>query len=72
MISFWQGTIALVPSSDNWVTQNRVEAKTIDVPGNYADVMAEAEEKFNVDPQTGFAATIWNSWETNWSGLQLV
>ena len=68
LISFWQGTIALVPSSDNWVTQNRLEAKTIEVPGNYAQVMAEAEEKFNVDPQTGFAATIWNSWETNWSG----
>ena len=72
LISFWQGTIALVPSSDNWVTQNRVEAKTIEVPGNYADVMAEAEEKFNVDPQTGFAATIWNSWETNWSGTTSV
>ena len=72
LISFWQGTIELVPSSDNWVTQNRVEAKTIDVPGNYADVMAEAEEKFNVDPQTGFAATIWNSWETNWSGVTSV
>ena len=34
--------------------------------------MAEAEEKFNVDPQTGFAATIWNSWETNWSGTTSV
>ena len=72
LISFWQGTIALVPSSDNWVTQNRVEAKTIEVPGNYADVMAEAEERFNVDPQTGFAATIWNSWETNWTGTTSV
>ena len=72
LISFWQGNIALVPSSDNWVTQNRVEAKTIEVPGNYADVMAEAEAKFNVDPQTGFAATIWNSWETNWSGMTSV
>jgi hypothetical protein len=72
LISFWQGTIELVPSSDNWVTQNRVEAKTIEVPGNYADVMAEAEAKFNVDPQTGFAATIWNSWETSWSGMTSV
>ena len=34
--------------------------------------MAEAEAKFNVDPQTGFAATIWNSWETNWSGMTSV
>ena len=72
LISFWQGTISLVPSSDNWVTQNRVEAATIDVPGNYAQVMAEAEEQFNVDPQTGFAATIWNSWETSWTGATSV
>jgi len=72
LISFWQGTISLVPSSDNWVTQNRREAKTIEVPGNYADIMSEAEEKYNVDPQTGFSATVWNSWETDWSGTTSV
>jgi hypothetical protein len=30
--------------------------------------MSEAEEKFGVDPETGFASELWNSWETNWSG----
>ena len=24
--------------------------------------------KSRVDPQTGFAPTIWNAWETNWTG----
>ena len=30
--------------------------------------MSDAEEKFGVDPETGFAPQVWNSWETNWSG----
>ena len=33
LISFWQGTVILTPSSDNWVTQNRIEARTIDTIG---------------------------------------
>jgi hypothetical protein len=68
LISFWQGTVILTPSSDNWVTQNRIEARTIDTIGNYAQVMSDAEERFGVDPETGFAPEVWNSWETNWSG----
>ena len=68
LISFWQGTIVLTPASDNWVSQDRVTAKTIDTIGNYSQIMSEAEEKYGVDPETGFAAEVWNSWETNWSG----
>jgi hypothetical protein len=68
LISFWQGTISLTPSSDNWVTPNEIKAKTIDTIGNYTQVMSEAEEKFGVDPETGFASELWNSWENNWSG----
>ena len=26
----------------------------------------------NVDPQTGFAPTVWNSWETNWTGEDII
>ena len=68
LISFWQGTIVLTPASDNWVDQSRQKAKTIDTIGNYSQIMSEAEEKYGVDPETGFAAEVWNSWETNWSG----
>jgi hypothetical protein len=68
LISFWQGNIKLTPSSDNWVTPNKMKSKTIDSIGNYAQVMSEAEAKHGVDPETGFASEIWNSWETNWSG----
>ena len=45
-----------------------MEARTIDSIGNYSQVMSEAQEKYGVDPETGFASEIWNSWETNWSG----
>ena len=68
LISFWQGTIILTPSSDTWVDQTRMKAKTIDTIGNYSQIMSEAEEKYGVDPETGFASEVWNSWETNWSG----
>jgi len=68
LISFWQGTIVLTPTSDNWVDQTRLKAKTINTIGNYSQIMSEAEEKYGVDPETGFASELWNSWETNWSG----
>ena len=69
LISFWQGTITLTPSSDNWVTTTKMEAKTIDSIGNYSQIMSEYNEKYEVDSETGFASAIWNSWEENWSGL---
>ena len=68
LISFWQGTIVLTPTSDNWVDQTRLKAKTINTIGNYSQIMSEAEEKYGVDPETGFASEVWNSWETKWSG----
>ena len=58
----------MTPASDNWVAQDRLKAKTIDTIGNYSQIMSEAEERFGVDPETGFAPEVWNSWETNWSG----
>jgi hypothetical protein len=69
LISFWQGTITLSPSSDNWVTTTKMEAKTIDSIGNYSQIMSEYNEKYEIDPETGFASSIWNSWEQNWSGV---
>ena len=68
LISFWQGTITLTPSSDTWIDQTRISAKTIDTMGNYAMALAAAEEQFGIDPQTGFSGEVWNSWENDWSG----
>jgi len=71
LVSFWQGTVELTPSSDNWVDTTRIRAKIINTEGNYAETLATASRTLNVDPQTGFSPTIWNSWETNWTGQEV-
>jgi hypothetical protein len=72
LISFWQGTLELTPGSDTWVDTVRLEAKIIETEGNYAETLANAARTSNVDPQTGFAPTVWNSWVQNWTGTDIV
>ena len=72
LISFWQGTVELSPSSDTWVDTTRLEAKIINTEGNYAETFANAVKTLNVDPQTGFAPVVWNAWQTNWTGTEIV
>jgi hypothetical protein len=71
LISFWQGTVELTPASDTWVDTVRLEAKIINTQGNYAETLANASRTLNVDPQTGFAPTVWNSWVNNWTGQDI-
>ena len=71
LISFWQGTLELTPASDTWIDTVRLEAKIINTEGNYAETLANAARTLNVDPQTGFAPTIWNSWVQNWTGQEI-
>jgi hypothetical protein len=72
LISFWQGTLELTPGSDTWIDTVRLEAKIIETEGNYTETLANAARTLNVDPQTGFAPTIWNSWVENWTGRDVV
>jgi hypothetical protein len=72
LISFWQGTLELTPASDTWVDTVRLEAKIINTEGNYAETLANAAKTLNVDPQTGFAPTVWNSWVDNWTGSDII
>ena len=69
MIPFWQGSIELTPAGDNWVDTVRIGAKIINQEGNFAQTMATASRLFNVNPQSGFAPTVWNSWATTWTGM---
>ena len=62
----------MTPATDTWVDTVRLEAKIIDVEGDYEQVMARAVDEQGVDPQTGFAPTIWNAWETNWTGRDVI
>jgi len=72
LISFWQGTLELTPASDTWVDTVRLDAKIIQTEGNYNEVMNNAVEAGTVDPQTGFGAMIWNAWQTNWTGTDVI
>jgi|TARA_B100000085_G_scaffold224154_1_gene209450 hypothetical protein len=72
ILNFWRGSLQLNPASDTWVDTVRLEAKYINVEGNYARVFADAVQNLNVDPQTGFAPTVWNSWVANWTGQEQI
>ena len=72
ILNFWEGTIALTPSSDVWVDQKRIDAKIIEAQGNYNEVLENAVENLGIDPQTGLAPVVWNSWETFWTGRQVI
>ena len=57
------------PASDTWVDTVRLEAKIINVEGNFASTIAEAERIYgDYDPQTGLTSTIWGGWQTVWTG----
>jgi len=68
LISFWQGSMELTPASDTWVDTVRLDAKIIEVEGNYNETMRNLAQTEGVDPQTGLGPVIWNSWETTWTG----
>jgi len=72
IISFWEGSMELTPTTDTWIDTARLQPKIINVEGNYAQTLEIASRTLDVDPQTGFAPTIWNSWETNWTGQEIV
>ena len=72
LISFWQGTLELTPSSDTWVDTTRLEAKVINTEGNYAETFNNLVQTQGVDPQTGFGPILWDSWQTNWTGTSIV
>ena len=66
-IAFYAGTMELFPSSDVWVDQVRMEAKTITVEGNYTQTITQLTAS-GFDAQTGFGPVTWGSWETVWTG----
>jgi hypothetical protein len=68
IVSFWKGILELLPATDTWVDTVRLEAKIIDVEGNYKSTISD----LGADPQTGFVPTVWNSWVDNWTGQEIV
>ena len=70
LLNFWKGAIDLTPASDTWVDTVRLEAKVIEVEGNFAKTIKEAEKTQGLDPQTGLTEMIWQGWQTVWTGTE--
>ena len=70
LVSFWKGSVELTPASDTWVDPVRLEAKEIEIEGNYAEVLANAQKTHSVDPKTGLAPEVWGVWDETWTGKE--
>jgi len=60
LLSQWVGIITLTPSGDEWFETEVAPDLIINVEGNYDTVLAENRNSIG---------TVWNSWETQWSGV---
>ena len=65
LLSFWRANIKLTPASDTWTDTARLQAKVIDVGGNYTSCGNRNREFGGFDPQTGLTPILWNSWQTD-------
>ena len=70
IVGFWVGSLELLPASDSWTDQVKLEANIVQTEGNFTETLERATRSLNIDPQTGFAPAIWNSWVNNWTGQE--
>ena len=59
LLSNWTGQITLSPSGDDWFETEVAPALIINEEGNFNSIAASAN-----------IGTVWNAWETQWSGSQ--
>ena len=59
LLSNWTGQIALSPSGDDWFETEVAPALIVNEGGNFNSIAASAN-----------IGTVWNAWETQWSGSQ--
>ena len=62
----WVGFMVITPAIDDWVDEVRLPETLTPVAGDYAATAFAMQ----VDPNTGFAPTEWNAWETQWSSTR--
>ena len=60
----WAGTIKLSPDSDEWKEVDVRPVITVDDSSSYEQFKKMAE-------QEGILGTVWNEWETNWTGIDV-
>ena len=60
----WGGVLELSPDSDEWKDTDTRPDVVIDNEGVYYQLVHMAEEN-------GILGTVWNEWETNWTGVEV-
>ena len=66
LVSYYGGTIDLLPDSDIWVDQVVLEAKNEDLTTYTED--NEQLDAGGFDSRTGYGPVTWSSWNDNWTG----
>jgi len=64
-VVIWDGTIKLSPESDEWKEVDKLPDIIINDNSLYDQFVAAAEED-------GILGTVWNEWETNWTGQEVM
>jgi len=67
LVTSYVGTIELNPSSDTWVNTNKISPNRVTVEGNYQSTV----QQLDIDEKTGFSPIDWNSWQTDWIGIDV-
>ena len=70
VVAYWKADLTLNPQSDTWVDQTRLADRIINREGNFAETVAELARTRGFNPQNGFGQTVWNSWQTLWTGTR--
>ena len=68
LIVYYSGSIKLNPDSDTWTDTKFVDANIIMKTDEYD----QAVKEFGIDTQTGLGEQQWGSWQTDWSGQEVV
>ena len=68
LVTSYNGSIELNPSSDIWVDPVRIEPLTVEgIEGQTTTVNVQLNES-NFDPQAGWNPVSWGAWQNNWTG----
>ena len=70
LVSYYGGTIDLLPDSDIWVDQVTLEAKHEDLTTytNTSSQLSAAE----FDARVGYGPVTWGAWKNNWTGSKVI
>jgi len=70
LVSYYGGTLDLLPSSDVWVDQVVLEAKQEELT-TYTE-STEQLDAGGFDSRTGYSPVTWGAWNHNWTGHETV